>query len=168
MWWRSVGYQVIKQPDGRLAIWSSYTDSWAVADCTSDEVVAFFTDKAEADAKRDAERIVTYVLADDARAVYHQFAMTFEEADGDARPGEKYADLPAVPEEAADAAKVYIVNDHDDGTYGRIVGVFGSRENGEALITRYREADDGDGPWPDDLVTGVAVAGLVVDEHEIG
>jgi hypothetical protein len=163
-----VGYQVIKQPDGRLAIWSSYTDSWAAADCTADEVVAIFTDKAEADAKRDAERIVTHVLAGDARAVYSQFAMTFEEADEDARPGEKYADLPTVPEEPApERPKVYLVNDHDCGGCGRIVGVFDSQEKAEALITRYRDAYESDEPWPDDLIIGTDVHGLAVEPREV-
>ena len=63
--------------------------------------------------------------------------------------------------------KVYIVNDHQDGTYGRIVGVFGSREQGDRLIGRYQAAYEGDDAWPSDLQTGVYVYGLAVDEYDV-
>lgn len=93
-----MGYQVIKQPDGQLAIWSSYTDGWAAVDCTAEDVTTFFVDRAAADARRDAERIIGHVLAGEPEKAYYQFAMTFEEADAEAHDGEKYADIPAVPE----------------------------------------------------------------------
>lgn len=73
-------YQVIKQPSGRLAIFSTYTDNIIMWDATSGEVIGFFVDLAVQDTTKRVERIVDRVLADDARAVYYQFAKTWEKA----------------------------------------------------------------------------------------
>lgn len=90
-----MGYQVIRQPDGKLAIWTSYSDGWAAYDCTPEEAVEFFVEIAADRARRDAERVVRHVLAGEPRKAYHQFAMTFEEAEEEAGPGERLADLRA-------------------------------------------------------------------------
>jgi hypothetical protein len=64
--------------------------------------------------------------------------------------------------------KVYIVNDHQDGEYGRILGVFDSPEKGLALIKRYQDAYESDGPWPADLDSLALVwERMAVDEHEV-
>ncbi|BBH17487.1 hypothetical protein Back2_17740 [Nocardioides baekrokdamisoli] len=76
-----MGYQVIKQPDGKLAIFSSGTDRWAVYDGTPEEIIQFFVDRAARDAKRSAEQVVDAVIADEPRSIYFQFALTFKEAD---------------------------------------------------------------------------------------
>jgi hypothetical protein len=81
----TMGYQVIKQPDGLLAIFSSYTDTWAVYDATPEEVAEWFAGRAAATARSDAERIVGHVMAGNAREVYCQFAMSYEEANADSR-----------------------------------------------------------------------------------
>jgi hypothetical protein len=75
-----MGYQVIRQPDGLLAVFSSYVDCWAVYDATPDEVVDWFAEWAAKDARREARRVVDAVLAGEPREVYYQFAMTYEEA----------------------------------------------------------------------------------------
>jgi hypothetical protein len=75
-----MGYQVIKQPDGKLAIFSSYTDSWAEKDLLPADVINFFADIAESEARRDATKIVANVLADEPRKSYYQFTRTYEEA----------------------------------------------------------------------------------------
>ena len=81
-----MGYQVIKQPDGLLAIFSSYTDTWAVYDATGDEVVDWFAEQAAKSARRDAAGIVSAIQVGKPRQVYYQFAMTFDEAN--AKSGE--------------------------------------------------------------------------------
>lgn len=73
-------YQVIKQPSGKLAIFSTYTDTIIMWDASPGEIAGFFVDLATNDAKQQAERILDRVLADDARAVYYQFAKTWDEA----------------------------------------------------------------------------------------
>ncbi|GAB3156316.1 hypothetical protein GCM10027258_62550 [Amycolatopsis stemonae] len=73
-------YQVIKQPDGKLAIFSTYTDTIVAWDATPEEVIKFFVDDAVERVTQRTERILERVLADDARAVYFQFVKTWDEA----------------------------------------------------------------------------------------
>lgn len=73
-------YQVIKQPSGKLAIFSTYTDTIIMWDASPNEVTGFFVDDATNRAKERAARILDRVLADDPRAVYFQFAKTWDEA----------------------------------------------------------------------------------------
>lgn len=76
-----MGQQVIKCPDGTLAIFSSVVDAWTVYNATPDEIVEHFAEQAAADARRDARRIVDAVMAGQPCKVYYQFTKTFEEAD---------------------------------------------------------------------------------------
>jgi hypothetical protein len=62
---------------------------------------------------------------------------------------------------------VYLVNDHDCGSCGKILGVFDSALKAYALIARYRAADDADG-WPDDLEWTSTASDLAVEEWEVG
>lgn len=78
-----MGYQVIRQPDGKLAIFSSYTDTWAVYDATAEEAVEWFAELAAKDARRDAQRIVDHVVAGEPRKAYYQFTRTFDEANAE-------------------------------------------------------------------------------------
>ena len=73
-------YQVIRQPGGELAIFSTYTDTIVMWDATAADVTEWFVERAVADAKERAERILEAVTAGDPRKVYHQFAMTWGEA----------------------------------------------------------------------------------------
>lgn len=88
-----MGYQVIRQPDGMLAIWSSYCDEWAAVGGTADEVAEWFAERAAVSARDSAGRIARQVLAGKAASVYCQFALSFEEADARAPHGRKAADL---------------------------------------------------------------------------
>lgn len=75
-----MGHQIIKQPDGRLAVLSSFTDTFVLMDATPDEVVEWFGQRA-AEAEQDRTRtILGHVLADNPRAAYFQFARSWEEA----------------------------------------------------------------------------------------
>jgi hypothetical protein len=78
---------VIKQPDGKLAIFSSYSDSWACWDGSPEEVVDWFAERAAADARKSAQTVVNAVLADTPQTVYYQFALTFAEANAHSKSG---------------------------------------------------------------------------------
>lgn len=90
-----MGYQVIKQPDGKLALFSSFTDTWAMYDASPQEIVDWFTERATEDARRSAQHVVDAVVADRPREVYYQFARTFDEAN--ATSGERGG--PVLPEQ---------------------------------------------------------------------
>ena len=76
----NVGYQIIKQPNEKLAIFSSSTDTIIVWDATADEVVDWFVEIAAERARTDTRRVVGFVEAGKPRKVYYQFTMTWEEA----------------------------------------------------------------------------------------
>jgi hypothetical protein len=78
-----VGNQIIKQPDGKFAVLNSNTDTIVLWDATKDEVVDWFVQielAALEQRKQSIAGMVDQVAADNAREVYHQFAMTWDEA----------------------------------------------------------------------------------------
>lgn len=75
-----MGYQVIRQPDGRLAVFTSYTDSWAVCDASPEEVADWFAGRAAAESRWQAERVIDAVLRGRPQEIYCQFTLTFAEA----------------------------------------------------------------------------------------
>lgn len=75
-----MGQQIIKQPDGRLAVFSSVTGSFIVVDATPDELVEWRAEEAAEKAREQTRRELEHVLADNPRKVYFQFAKTWEEA----------------------------------------------------------------------------------------
>jgi hypothetical protein len=80
-----VGHQIIRQPDGKLAVFSSVVDDWILFDASPEELLDYYAGKAAAAARRDTQQVLDAVLAGTPREVYHQFAMTFEEADASAQ-----------------------------------------------------------------------------------
>ena len=62
-----MGHQIVKQPDGRLAIFSDGTNTggWVVYDATPDEVVEWFAERAAQGARDTYRREVARVLAGD-------------------------------------------------------------------------------------------------------
>lgn len=76
----SVGNQIIKQSDGKFAVFSSVTDTIIFWDATREEVVQFFVDRAVEDTRRSVEKVLAHVAADKPRKAYYQFAMTWDEA----------------------------------------------------------------------------------------
>lgn len=77
-----MGHQVIRQPDGRLAVFSSGTCRWIRWDSTPEEVVEWYAERAAEDARRSARRTVDAVLA--GRETYDpRLVMTFEEANAE-------------------------------------------------------------------------------------
>jgi hypothetical protein len=81
-----MGYQVIKQPNGGLGIFSGYVDDWIVCDATPEEIIEWCEKDAAESAARHARmeleiRILPAVLSDQPRKAYFQFAMTYDEAE---------------------------------------------------------------------------------------
>jgi hypothetical protein len=74
-----VGYQVVQQPDGKLAVFSSYTDTIIIYDATRQEISDWFVERATADARRDVEQVLDHVEAGEPHRAYFQFAHTWDE-----------------------------------------------------------------------------------------
>lgn len=75
-----MGDQIIKQPDGQFAVYSTETDTIITWDASADDLVAYYADKAREQARRRARETIDKVAAGNARDVYYQFVLTWEEA----------------------------------------------------------------------------------------
>jgi hypothetical protein len=75
-----MGQQIIKQPDGKLAVFSSIVDAFVVVDATPEEILDWRAEEAAKEARRQTQRELDAVLADDPRRVYFQFVRSWEEA----------------------------------------------------------------------------------------
>jgi hypothetical protein len=80
-----MGHQIIKQPDGRLAVFSSVVDDWIITDATPAELEDYYAAEAAADARKKVQELCKAVLSGNARKAYYQFTMTFKEACARAR-----------------------------------------------------------------------------------
>lgn len=74
-----MGQQIIEQPDGRLCVWSTVTDSIIIT-ATPDELLEHYAEQAAADARRRTRKVIDLVLAGLARKAYFQFTMTYDQA----------------------------------------------------------------------------------------
>lgn len=75
-----MGQQIIKQPDGKLAVFSSIVDAFIVVDATPEEIVEWRAEEAAEKARERTRTELGHVLADNPQAAYYQFALTWEEA----------------------------------------------------------------------------------------
>ncbi|MGW2520422.1 hypothetical protein ACWC09_26105 [Streptomyces sp. NPDC001617] len=75
-----MGQQIIKQPDGRLAVFSSVVDAFVIVDATPEEILDWRAEEAAQQARERTQRELDKVLSGDPRAAYFQFALTWEEA----------------------------------------------------------------------------------------
>jgi len=75
-----MGQQIIKQPDGKLAVFSSIVDAFIVVDATPEEILDWRAEEAAAKERERTQRELDAVLAGDPRRVYFQFVRTWEEA----------------------------------------------------------------------------------------
>jgi hypothetical protein len=96
-----MGHQVIKQPNGLLAIYSSGVDAWLRWDMTPQDVEDYYVERAIRDTKESIERLLTPILADNPREAYYQFAMTFAEANAHSRAGQGGDEGPEGPVDEA-------------------------------------------------------------------
>lgn len=72
--------QIIKQPDGRLAVFSSVVDAFVVVDATPEELVEWRAEEAAEAARKRTRTEIEKVLSGEPRP-YHQFTLTWEEAE---------------------------------------------------------------------------------------
>lgn len=91
-----MGNQIIKQPDGRYAVFSTSTETITVYDATEDELVEMFAEEAAERARRSVRDTIAKVNSDP-RDAYFQFTMTWEEALRDDRKhgGDAWKDFDA-------------------------------------------------------------------------
>ncbi len=73
-------HQVIRQPDGLYAVFSTITDTWVVCNATEDEITDWFVERAAAAAREQITETLGHVRAGNPQQVYYQFAMPFDEA----------------------------------------------------------------------------------------
>ena len=75
-----MGTQIIRQPDGRLAI-MDWDTGWAAWDGTPEEVVEWYAARAAEESRDTIRRRIAAVLAGDPERVYgRQWTLTFAEA----------------------------------------------------------------------------------------
>lgn len=72
--------QIIKQPDGRLAVFSSITDTFIVMDAAPDELIEWRAKQAADAAREQARTELAHVLADSPAKAYSRSTLTWEEA----------------------------------------------------------------------------------------
>ena len=76
-----MGFQVIVQPSGKLALFDGETDKWAAWDATDSEAADWLAGYAAAEARAKAQRDIGHVREGDAGLVYSGLGvMTFAEA----------------------------------------------------------------------------------------
>jgi hypothetical protein len=98
-----MGNQIIKQPDGHYAIFSTITNTIHFWDATADEIVEYFAEQAAKRAREDTRRVLDHVAAGEPRKAYFQFAMTWDEAlrKDQEHGGEVWSEF-AAPQEASE------------------------------------------------------------------
>ena len=75
-----MGNQIIRQPNGQFAIFSSITDTIHVYDATAEEIEEYFVERAAESERQRVREILGHVIAGEPRKAYYQFAMTWDEA----------------------------------------------------------------------------------------
>ena len=78
-----MGHQIIRQPDGLYAVFSTGTDTWIKADATREDLIEWYAERAAKDA-REGPPCGCWTTWTRIRAIaYYQFTMTFEEANAE-------------------------------------------------------------------------------------
>lgn len=72
-----MGRQIVRQPNGLYAVWSSVVDNFVLLDATESEVVEELAANAVEQLRKDVRRIVAQLEI--GQRPYHQFTKTFEE-----------------------------------------------------------------------------------------
>lgn len=73
-----MGHQIIKQPDGKYALFSSVVDGFTMIDATREELAGYFGDKSRAELEKSVAQKCNAL--DNGERPYAQFTMTYEEA----------------------------------------------------------------------------------------
>lgn len=75
-----MGQQIIRQPDGRLAVFSSVVDGFVILDATPEELIEWRAEEAAKQARENTRAEIDRVLSGEPRP-YYQFTLTWEEAE---------------------------------------------------------------------------------------
>lgn len=75
-----MGQQIIKQPDGKLAVFDTVTDSFVVVDATPEEIIEWRAEEAAEQARERTKAELQRVLDDQVERPYRQFTLTWEQA----------------------------------------------------------------------------------------
>jgi len=73
-----MGRQIIKQPNGFYAMWSSSIDNFIYIDCTPEELVTYLVE--EANTKIEHDTLRTVELMEEGKPQYFQFTLKWDEA----------------------------------------------------------------------------------------
>jgi hypothetical protein len=83
-----MGHQIIKEPGkDTFAVFSSFTDSWILWNASREELLDYYAERAATSVREGTARILDAVQSGNPRQAYHQFAMTFEEANAESAEG---------------------------------------------------------------------------------
>jgi hypothetical protein len=74
-----MGHQIVKQPNGKLCLFSTERDEIVLADASPDDLRRHFDDLTLRNGRRETERLLGYVLAGEPRKAYYQFTRTYEQ-----------------------------------------------------------------------------------------
>lgn len=80
-----MGHQIIVQPDGLLCVWSTIVDDFVLTDATGQELTDYYVSEAASRARADIVTKINAVLSGQAETVYHQFTMSYEQAEATRR-----------------------------------------------------------------------------------
>lgn len=159
-----MGHQVIKQPDGLYAVFSSGTDQWIMWDFTREELIEHYVQRAAEVARKDTAELLDMV-DDNPREAYAQFAMTFEEANADSvESGGEDLSAKLTVQEAAATADIGPARLSADLTMsnGRTVHV-------PVVPTPQEPASAGrvkvEIPWPASAMPGLVAAWAIANEE---
>lgn len=75
-----MGSQILRQPGGLYAVFSSESDTIVAWDATEDEIVEYYVRIAAERARRDVQRTLGFVAAGEPRRAYFQFALSWDRA----------------------------------------------------------------------------------------
>lgn len=70
--------QIIKQPDGKYALWSTITNDFIFVDANRENIEEFWVNEAKEKYHEQVNKICDDL--DAGRKPYHQFTMTYQEA----------------------------------------------------------------------------------------
>lgn len=73
-----MGQQIIQQPDGRYALWSTVVDNFILRDVTPDQIIAYRVARARHEIETEVRNTVAELAS--GGKPYFQFTMTWEEA----------------------------------------------------------------------------------------
>lgn len=72
-----MGTQIVKQPNGKHALWSSIVDNFTLVDADANDIIESFVDDFRRRCTADVNRVIAELERDG--KPYHQFTKSFED-----------------------------------------------------------------------------------------